>query len=273
MSHILYKAAVACYCLSLPIAKLSGTTTTNNEILKMNNHLIAQDKQNQSISITWQKTTLTDQAFAAAMASIWPVAKLAYIPVEMNFLRSFPDVVGKEPYFKSFEPLFKDGIERVDWSAAEACMKEILKGHFVFDSAKFSETMVAMFAQDACYFVEAKESKTNELVGFMTILARKSYAPGEVKIMSLGVDPAHQNRGIGKMLMASTLSIIPDIKRIFLCTRVSNEVALRAYQSWGFKIDQKPILDHAFNMAHWTFMDYNVRASGILETAAKNLRN
>ena len=188
----------------------------------------------------------------------------AYTPVEMQFLKAFPDVVGKEPYFKLFEPLFQNGIQYVDWKAAEVIMQSILKGHFVFDSALFSEVVIKMYEGDHAFFVMVKNLEGKPL-GFITFLVRSSYVVGDVKVMSFAVDQAYQGCGLGKLLMSSIFKIVSDIKRIFLCTRVTNETALKAYGSWGFVKDEKPVLDHAFNLEHWSFMEYKAEQSDILQ--------
>src|SRR5438309_11083569 len=134
----------------------------------MNNHTVpkesgsfsATDKLGSPIILEWKKTTIISADFAAAMHKMWSFARDAYTPVEMQFLKAFPDVVGTEPYFKPFEPLFSSGVENVDWNAATKTMESILQGHFVFDPAQFPEHVIAMYAQDSCFVVVAKDQTT-----------------------------------------------------------------------------------------------------------------
>lgn len=242
----------------------------------MNNHnslygsYQAKDKQGNPIVIEWQKTTFFSPEFTQAMKDIWPSARLAYMPVEMAFLKAFPHVVSTEDYFKPFEPLFKNGIEHVDWAQAETTMEALLKTLFVFDTASFGPEIVAQFAKDICYIVTVKDQKTSAILGFITFMQRASYKSHEIKVMSLGVDPQHQGKGLGTILMSSIFKIDPNIARIFLCTRVTNHAALAAYRSWGFTIDENPILDHPFNMAHWTFMEYRTNKNQLLQPTHRN---
>ena len=246
---------------------------------KMNNHneqkrshcFVAKDRHGATINLEWHKTNVVSHDFAADMKNVWPFARDAYVPVEMEFLKQFPQVVGDEAYFKPFEPLFSDGVEQVDWNAATATMESILQGHFIFDPAQLPEQVIAMFAHDDCFFVAAKDGATEQILGFITFLMRASYAAGDIKVMSFAVAQSHQNRGIGKLLMSSIFKIVPDIKRIFLCTRVTNGTALKAYSSWGFVTDKNPVLDHAFNLAHWSFMEYKTTESDILQKVAQTL--
>jgi ribosomal protein S18 acetylase RimI-like enzyme len=234
------------------------------------NQLYALDKYNNPIIIEWYTTSIISSQFAASMSSIWNIAREAYLPVEMQFLRAFPDVVFQEKYFESFKPLFEEGIHKVNWSTAETKMEAMLQSHFVFDPASFSDAMKTMFADDVCFFAVSKDIK-GAIVGFVTFIVRSNYAVGDVKVMSLGVVPSHQNCGLGKLLMSSIFNIMPTVKRIFLCTRVTNEIALRAYANWGFAKDIDPVMDHPFNSLHWTFLEYKIERSDILQKVATEL--
>jgi len=226
------------------------------------------DKLGSSIILEWKKTNIVSTDFADTMREMWNFARDAYTPVEMQFLKMFPEVVGTEPYFKPFEPLFANGVTNVDWNAATKTMESILQGHFVFDPTQFPTEIIALYSQDTCFVVTAKDQATNQPLGFITFLMRQSYPIGSVKVMSLAVATTHQKRGLGKLLMSSIYTITPDIKRIFLCTRVTNLNALQAYRSWGFITDDRPILDHPFNMAHWSFMEYKTEQSDVLQKTA-----
>ena len=67
--------------------------------------------------------------------------------------------------------------------------------------------------------------------------------------------------------MSSVLKIIPQITRIFLCTRITNDNAQRAYKSWGFVKDINPVIEehkYTFNTNHWIFFEYKVDKSNML---------
>ncbi|MFH0898869.1 MAG: GNAT family N-acetyltransferase, partial [bacterium] len=232
---------------------------------------ISHDKHGTPVIIEWQKTTLFSPEFATAMRQVWPLACQAYTSVEMQFLQTYPEVVGTENYFKPFEPLFKNGLDTVDWGKAEEVMRTVLKSHFIFDASTLSAEIVTQYAKDACYVVMLKDQQSNAVLGFITFIARANYAQGDIKVMSLAVDQIHQKRGLGKLLMSSILKISPGIKRIFLCTRVTNETANKAYQAWGFTKDENPIMDHAFNLDHWIFLEYKINRADLLQEIAKSL--
>ncbi len=206
------------------------------------------------------------------MTLCWPIARPAYVPIEMQFLKAIPEVVGSEPYFNAFEPLFSNGVEHVDWAAAETVMTATLEKHFVFDTTTFSPAIVEMYGNDKVFYTAATDNKTGELLGFITFLARSSYPQGTIKVMTFAVAPENQNRGIGKLLMSTIFKIMPDLKILFLCTRVTNEAALKAYQNWGFMPELQPIMDHQFNLAHWTFLSYHPATTNSLQKVATQLK-
>ncbi|MFC1842563.1 GNAT family N-acetyltransferase [Candidatus Dependentiae bacterium] len=237
--------------------KIAGKFTTN-------------DKFGVPVVIEWQKTSLIEPKFATAMKDVWELTRKAFIPVEMKFLRAYPQVVSTEDYFKPFEPLFKNGLENVDWRSAEKTMEALLKSHQIFDASTLSADLIAMFAKDIYYFVTIKDQRTNALHGYITFKVRSNYVKG---VMSIAVDPACQNRGLGKLLMSSIFKIKPDIKHFFLCTRVTNDTARNAYMAWGFTKDNNPIMDHKLNPKHWIFFEYKIKQINILQKTAERLIN
>jgi GNAT superfamily N-acetyltransferase len=276
MAHATRTVLFACLCMANVCMHAHNNELIKESFTHMNqaqtNQFETTDKNGNSIILEWQKNSFTDPAFAQAMKQVWEVARPAYVPVEMQFLKAFPDVVGKEPYFKTFEPLFSNGIEQVDWTAAESIMAEILKGHFIFDPALFSEAMITAYGKDTCFMVTAKDKASETLLGFATFMTRATYPTHTVKVMALGIEPKHQKRGLGKILMSSIFNILPATTKLFLCTRVTNDTALNAYKKWGFVPDANPIMDHAFKAEHWTFLSYCPAETDILQKTAATLK-
>ncbi len=248
--------------------------TMSTHICKTSGSYRAQDKRDTPVILEWQKTTVVSSDYAAAMRSVSTIGIDAFTSVEMDFLRAFPDVVGNEPYFKSFEPLFANGLAQVDWQVVEKQMRTVLASHFLFDPSTFSDEMIKKFANDTGYFVTIKNTETKEILGFISFMQKPEHAPGTVKCTSIAVIPSHQNRGLAKLLMSSIFKMTPDIQRIFLCTRVTNTYALNAYTSWGFTHETDPVQDphYTFNLNHWTFMEYCTDQSDTLQTIAKEIK-
>lgn len=242
------------------------------EAIKKSGQFIANDKQGVPVILEWQKTTLFAPEYAAVMKEIWTLACAAYLPVEMKFLRTFPQVVGTEDYYKPFEPFFKDGLHAVDWGKVEEVMQALLKSHFIFDASTWGPEVTVMYAKDVCYVITIKDQQTNVLLGVITLIKRANYAQGDIKVMSVAVDPKHQRRGLATLLMSSIFRIMPDIKRTFMCTRVTNDAMLQACTLWGFTPDEHPILDHPFNLDHWKFFEYNADKVNVLQKIAAKLK-
>lgn len=64
----------------------------------------------------------------------------------------------------------------------------------------------------------------------------------EAEILIIGVDTAHQNKGLGKALLNALLEILRrNTKTLFLEVRASNEAAINLYQSAGFNcVGERP---------------------------------
>ncbi len=249
------------------------TMTDKNETIKTAGRYSAHDKHGTSIILEWQKTTMFAPEYLAIMKDVWPIARSAYLPTEMDFLRAFPHVVGTEDYYKPFEPLFKDGVATVNWTKAEAVQQELLKSHFVYDTSTWGPEVLAQFGKDVCYVITTREQKTNTLLGFITFMTRANYTSGDIKMMAVAVAPAYQRRGLGKLLMSTILKINPTVKHISLHTRVTNTTGLKAYGTCGFTKDAQPIMDYPTNLEHWTFLGYRVDKCNTLQKIAAQLTN
>ncbi len=242
------------------------------EIIKNSGQFTATDKQDYPVIIEWLKTTLFAPEFAEVLRAVWPMGCVSYMAPEMEFLRAHPEVVNEEEYYKPFRPLFKNGLDNVDWLQVEIIMRDLLKMHFIFDTSTWGPEVAAMFANDVCYAVIARDQQTKEIRGFISFMMRPCYALGDIKLTIFTIDQAYQGRGIGKLLMSSIYAIKPDIKRICLCVRVTNSIALTTYQSWGFVYTDNPILDHPHNFNHWKFLEYKTTSDGVLEKVAAGLK-
>jgi ribosomal protein S18 acetylase RimI-like enzyme len=235
----------------------------------------AHDKSGVSVVLEWVKTDMMAPEFAALMANAWEVARPTYTAVEMQFLKAHPEVVSQDDYFKSFQQSFKDlfsnGPQAVDWQAAQEHMETVLKQAFVFDTSRFSEELIKKFSQDQYFFVSVKDKESGAILGFVTFLIRPGYAAGDIKVSTLAVAPSAQKRGLATLLMSSIFKLHPSLKRIFLCTRVTNETAIRAYKSWGFTHDTNPVQEphYTFNLNHWIFMEYKADQEDVLQKVAE----
>ena len=247
-------------------------TMNQNETVKNAGQFLAYDKQKTPLIIEWQKTTLFAPEFAKILREIWPMGCISYTAPEIQFLHAYPEVVSTEEYYKPFRPLFKNGFDKVDWSQVEKIMQDLLKSHFIFDTSTWGPEVTAMFAQDVCYAVTARDQQTQNIYGFMSFMLRQCYAPGDIKLAISTIDQAHQNSDLEKLLISSILQINTSINRICTCVRVTNIAALKKYLSWGFVHTDNPILDHPHNFNHWTFLEYKTNQTDVLQKVADELK-
>ncbi len=243
---------------------------------KLSGQFLGKDKFDSPVIIEWHKTSMRAPEYATLMKQVADLAAQAFLPVEMQFLKTHTEVMtNPDAYFQHFEPFFAEGVEHVDWKAIEQKIQSVLQSFYEIDISTLPEETAKVLADDIYFMVTIKQKDTGALLGFITFLIRPDYAYGDIKVTSIAVTPTEQNRGLAKLLMASIFNIAPQIKRIFLCTRVTNDTALRAYQSWGFIKDLNPIQDphYKFNLNHWTFMEYKTDQSDVLQEVAKKFQN
>lgn len=74
------------------------------------------------------------------------------------------------------------------------------------------------------------------LVGYAGISRLGRTAPFEYEIHTVGVDPDHQGRGIGKAMMTELLATAGPDATVFLEVRTDNDAALALYTGLGFEI-------------------------------------
>jgi ribosomal-protein-alanine N-acetyltransferase len=74
--------------------------------------------------------------------------------------------------------------------------------------------------------------------GIIGVLTAMISVPKEGRILLMAVQPSYRNRGIGTQLLKEFISrcFIMDLKAVNLEVRISNEKAIRFYDSHGFNI-------------------------------------
>lgn len=233
----------------------------------------AKDKHGKPVILEWKKLTVQSTEFPETMKNICDIACAAYTPVETLFLKKYSDQKTHEEYCKSFDTLFKNSpqepewndfkhaLEVKDWVTVEAIMPLVIKQIYTMDYSKFGSS------PDLHFFVTAKDIKTKALLGFIEFFITPEYPSGDVKSPSFAIAPSEQNRGLGKLLMSSILKIVPECKRIFLSTRITNDISQKAYSAWGFMQDLNPIQEPYFkqNPEHWVFMEYKTSQQNSLQ--------
>jgi [ribosomal protein S18]-alanine N-acetyltransferase len=125
-------------------------------------------------------------------------------------------------------------------------MTVIYDGLSIGDADRCADLEAQLFPGDdpwpAAAFMRELESKHNHyvaarvdgaLVGYAGISRLGRKPPFEYEIHTIGVDPDHQGRGIGRAMLAGLLDIA-DGGEIFLEVRTDNVPAIALYESVGF---------------------------------------
>jgi ribosomal protein S18 acetylase RimI-like enzyme len=231
---------------------------------------LAKDKAGAPVVLEWIETDILSPDYAAGMKSIADIASQAFAAVELQFLREHPEAVQQDEYLKQYLPFFENGPEAVDWKLVEGKIQSNLKQMHELDFSSYGPDVLKPFINDVYFFVVIKDHATEAPLGYINFSIAPGYAQGDIKVTGIGIKPSEQNRGLGKLLMSSIFNIAPQIKRIFLCTRITNENAFRAYRSWGFVPDLNPIEEPNFKMIreHWNYMEYKIENSDVLQKTA-----
>ncbi|HBS48415.1 TPA: hypothetical protein DEO28_00130 [Candidatus Dependentiae bacterium] len=254
------------------------TFIKNSKKSKKTGKFLAKDKYGVPVVLEWTMTGIRSSDYPQLMKSVSELAVSSYVPVEMEFLKKYPNAVTEQDlYLKSFYPFFKNGIAAVDWNAVEEKLKSMLKTFYfgVADLSIFAEEIIKVWEQDIYFFATVKDQATQKLLGFRILSISSGCAFGDTLGHSLAILSQEQNRGLGKLLMSSIFKIVPQVKRIFLITRITNNTAYNAFQKWGFTKTLKPIdvFHFKFDENHWTSLEYKTDNSNILQKVAEKFVN
>ncbi len=101
-------------------------------------------------------------------------------------------------------------------------------------AAQWQASDYARLAEDAGGVLLVVEGTGGEILGF----AAAQRVADEAELQNLALDPEHQHRGIGQVLLHRVHCRLraAGTKRVYLEVRPSNESALALYQSSGYTI-------------------------------------
>lgn len=240
------------------------------------------DKTGAPVTLSWRSATIRSPEYRTLMEQIAETAVSGFTSVEMEFLRVHPEAVTKEANLAGFRPFFEQKPENVDWAAVENQMRSTIAGYFLTDVSTLPPDIRAALEHVLYLVVTVDDQKTGVQLGSCVFMIssteafplRTPYATGDVKVMSIALVPEAQNRGLGKLLMSSIFKIIPDTKRLFLATRITNTAAQRAYAAWGFMPDSQIHNESSwFIPEHWINLEYRADQTTILQKSALQLKS
>jgi ribosomal-protein-alanine N-acetyltransferase len=102
----------------------------------------------------------------------------------------------------------------------------------LFTPAWDEKALHALLDHPAATSFVATLATPSQVIGFII----GQIAADESEILTIGVDPAHQKRGIGKLLVEGLLRAVrrAEVRRVFLEVATDNSAALNLYSKQGF---------------------------------------
>lgn len=220
-----------------------------------------------SIILEWKKTDIQSPDLAAFKRQICDLACQTLAPIEVQFLKAYPQAVSQEMFLKPCSPFFEKG--DVDWDSVEATIQSTMKQFYLTDLASFGPAVIKPLLDDVYFLVSIKENA--QLLGFAMFAITPALPFGNVKLINLALK--EESRGLDQLLMSSIFKILPKTERVFLFVRPTNETALKTYTSWGFARDLNPAQDpnHKANLDYLHLFEYRADKSNTLQATAAKL--
>jgi ribosomal-protein-alanine N-acetyltransferase len=125
------------------------------------------------------------------------------------------------------EPITIDALKRADADRCAELEAQLFDGDDPWPADAFLNSLRAGHN----HYVAAREAR--KLVGYGGIARLGRRAPFEYEIHTIGVDPTHQGRGIGRALLDDLLAFA-DGGTVFLEVRTDNATAIALYEKNGF---------------------------------------
>lgn len=254
-----YKISVIALSLCLGISGYAFENSFKgiNQMNKKSGIFLANDVLNNPITLEWEEVGGQTDRLSEKIKSVSDILVPAYTQTEVDFARKRPEAVSNDFMLKSLAPLLDQGAPQVDWKLFEQKTEALLEQFFATMDWKKSSG-----AQNVNIFVVAKDKETGKALGVIQFLISPEFAENNVKAALYGVIPSVQDRGLENLLMSAIFRLRPDIKRIFLHTRSTNQRAILKYEDWGFT-------HFAGKLPGWTDLEYLAEQSDVLQNMAE----
>ncbi|MBP9765606.1 hypothetical protein KBD08_04715, partial [Candidatus Babeliales bacterium] len=209
------------------------------------------------ITLQWELIDPASPRLNQAIAESSEILASTYTNMELQFAKKHPEAVSSEMFLKPIASMFENGVDSVDWNAAQVKLHTNL--HQFLTTTDFAQYGNP---NDIQIFVTVYNSQTNARLGIIQFLVTSQFDYGTAKVAFFGVE--EYNRGIETLLLSAIFQLIPDTTRIFLHTRITNEQSLNLYQNIGFTKLSGP-------MPFWIDMEYRIKNSDVLQKTSKTL--
>lgn len=214
---------------------------------------LTHDIFNKPVTLEWEEIAGQTDRLSEKINELSEILVPSYAQTEVEFARKKPEDVPNDFMLQSLASLLGSDPESTNWELFREKTEAHLKQFFATHDWKKSSGV-----QDRNIFVVAKDNETHKVLGVLQFIITPDFEPGTIKAALSGVILSGQNRGLEKLLMSSIFKIIPDVKRIFLHTRSTNEAAIQEYKDWGFT-------EFTGNLPNWTDLEYLVNQSDELQ--------
>lgn len=233
----------------------------NNIFVQTDGYFNTQNSSGVDFVIEWEKIEANSMKLNEKVRTMSHLLVNAYSNIEIEFARKYPDLVKDEMFLKSLAPLFEKGVSNVDWFAAQNQIKEVLNHFFLeTDWTQFSKI------EDIHIFALIKDKNSSQVLGLAQFLITSEYEYGTIKVALYdGVNPSTHPE-INKLLLSSIFKLIPNVNRLFLHTRITNETAIIAHQQLGFTKFQGPL-------QYWQDLEYCADKNDLLQMIAESLKS
>ena len=212
---------------------------------------VVKNEQETEYFIEWEKYSALSEEFADRMKENSKLGIESFKEVELDFLKQNPKAVDEDPNLALFKELEGEKLE----DAIHTRLEKL----FCFSPSTASEQIKSYLANFYYYFITIKEKNSEKVIGFTTLYFTKDNPEKEFKITSLSVKKEKRKQGIATLLINSLSKIGMEIKKLSVSTRVSNDIALKAYTKWGFQLDAEDNTgNHSpFIKGHWIHLSKN----------------
>ena len=232
------------------------TVNTKEQLYNERNKTMKDTKGN-SILLRWETIDGQNPEVTGKIRQVSDILIETYTQQELAFARKHPEAVKDEHFLKSLATLFESST--IDWRLAESEIRKIFQQFFTTtDFGKFSKP------GESHIFVTAIDKATGKTLGVIQFIKSPDFQAGSIKAGMFGIDENVQDQGLQEILMSSILKLMPDVQKIFVHVRSTNEKTLALYQSWGF-------IPMAEQQGYWMNMEYNAQKNALLQKRAELL--
>jgi len=214
--------------------------------------LVTHDRHQHAIVLKWSPIKGNTDALTQKIHELTPLFVNTYVKQEMEFARHHPEAIATDFMLKSLT-LFAKDLQKIDWQVFGQQLQKHMHNFFMTMDWKTKSS-----TDDTYFFVVAHDTKDDAPLGALQFFISPTFEPASIKAALFGMNNDAYDRGIEQLLMSSIFKIRPDITRIFLHTRSTNQEAIDRYLSWGFVVTPNKI-------PHWTDMEYCIEKSNTLQ--------